>query len=617
MINLRRPRMSLAVGLSILLILFSLVPSSAQRKRPIAPLPPATPSKTQQPVTAGAAATTTQTRPKLLLVIVVDQFRYDYLERFGDLFVTGGIKRLMREGASWADANYDHAPTKTAPGHATIMTGTWPAEHGIIANNWFDRETGQKVGSVSDNATLLLGGREGQKGSSPRRLLASTLGDELRLVTNDRSKVIGISSKSRSAILPAGRHATAAYWFNTDNGHMVSSSYYFNHLPPWVERFNQTRMADKFFGARWERILPEAEYTRRLGPDAQRWENIASPDRDTNTFPHTITGGASAPSRPFYKELDYSPFSNDLLVRFAEQTIEQENLGADDDTDLLSVSFSANDYVGHRFGPYSQEMMDITLRVDRQIAELLDYVEKRVRLQNTLVVFTADHGVAPIPEQAAAVGLPGRRLEQDDVFKIIMAAIRARYARKGEPDTTGDYIQKFQDKSETREGFINNNVYLNFAALKRDHIDAEEFERAVGEAALTVPGIGRYFTRAQLEAGLIPPADPVARRVLHGFNSQRSGDVIIVDQPYSIMFTLPDDDPTDPRSSATHESPYSYDTHVPLIIMGRGLTAGRYAQAATPADIAPTLAFVLGVQSPSSATGRILTEGLSTPNAQR
>jgi len=598
-----RLRSVVACALSLLLVLVSVTQSSAQRRRTIAPR-------------ARAAQSSTQTRPRLVLLIVVDQFRYDYLERFHDLFAQNGIGRLMREGASWANADYDHAPTKTAPGHATIMTGTWPSEHGIIANNWFDRETGKKVKSVSDDSTLLLGGREGEKGSSPRRLLASTLGDELRLATNDRAKVIGISSKSRSAILPAGRHASAAYWFNTDNGRMVSSSYYFNQLPSWVLRFNQTRMADKFFRARWDRLLPEADYTMRLGSDSQPWENIASPDRDTNTFPHTITGGVSEPSKPFYKELDYSPFSNDLLVSFVEQAIASESLGADAITDLLSVSFSANDYVGHRFGPYSHEVLDITLRVDRQIARLLDYVDARVGLSNTLVVFTADHGVAPVPEHAERLGLPGRRLEQDDVFKIIMAHIRERYARQGERDSTDDYIQKFQDKDETKEGFINNNVYLNFAALKRDRVDAAEFERAIGEAAMTVTGTARYFTRAQFEAGMIPPSDPVARRVLHGFNWQRSGDVIILNQPYSILFSLPDDDPTDPRSSTTHESPYAYDTHVPLIIMGRGMKASRYAQAATPADIAPTLALLLGLQAPSNATGRVLNEGLSTPKTK-
>jgi predicted AlkP superfamily pyrophosphatase or phosphodiesterase len=602
---LSRLRRTMAFVLSVLLVLVSVCGASAQqRRRSVAPLESAAPA-------ASRPITNRQARARLVLLIVVDQFRYDYLERFGDLFVRNGIGRLLREGASWADANYDHSPTKTAPGHATIMTGTWPAEHGIIANDWFDRETGKKVASVTDEATTVLGGREGERGQSPRRLLASTLGDELRLATNNRSKVIGISSKSRSAILPAGRHASAAYWFNTNNGRMVSSSYYFDRLPAWVERFNQQGMADKFFGRRWERVLPEAEYTKRLGPDAQTWENIAAPQSDTQTFPHTITGGAAAPSRAFYKELDYSPFSNEMLVAFAEQAIENEGLGADADTDLLSVSFSGNDYVGHRFGPYSHEVMDVALRVDRQIAELLDYVQQRVGLQNTLVVFTADHGVAPIPEHAQSLNLPGRRIQEADIFKTIMEAIRKRYAQKGEADRTGDYIQKFQDLGKSKEGFINNSVYLNLDALRRDHINVEEFERAIGEAAMQMPGTARYFTRAQLEAGAIAPADPVARRVLHSFHPQRSGDVLIVNAPFNVNFGLPDD-PTDPRSSATHESPYSYDTHVPLIIMGRGLTPGRYALAASPADIAPTLSLLLGVQAPSNATGRVLTEALTT-----
>lgn len=180
----------------------------------------------------------------------------------------------MSNGASWTQANFDHMPTYTAPAHATLMTGTWPSEHGIIANNWFDRETGTRVSSVADNSTRLLGGREGERGKSPHRLLASTVGDELRLATNDRSKVIGISVKDRSAILPVGRHANAAYWLSSDNGNFVSSSYYFNSLPAWVERFNQRRMADSFFAKRWDRLLPESEYRRRVGADAQPWENL-------------------------------------------------------------------------------------------------------------------------------------------------------------------------------------------------------------------------------------------------------------------------------------------------------------------------------------------------------
>jgi predicted AlkP superfamily pyrophosphatase or phosphodiesterase len=548
----------------------------------------------------------TSAKPRLVLLIVVDQFRYDYLERFGDLFAANGIKRLMTDGASWSETNYDHTPTYTAPGHATLMTGTWPSENGIVGNNWFERETDRRVSSVTDDETMLLGGREGEKGSSPRRLLASTLGDELRFTTNDRSKVIGISVKNRSAILPAGRRANAAYWFSGNTGNMVSSTYYFNRLPAWVERFNERRMADKFYGERWDRLLPEALYQRRAGADAPAWEDIDTA-KDTNTFPHIVKGGASAAnSKAFYRALEYSPFTNDLLVAFAKQAILNEQLGADDDTDILSVSFSANDYVGHRFGPYSQEAMDVTLRVDRQIAELFEEVNARVGLQNTVVVFTADHGVAPIPEHAAATNLPGRRIKQADVLKVIKAAIKEQYGRKRDAE---DYIRTFKYNNEDRQGFINGNIYFDMAALKRDGIAADELARVVGEAALSVAGTARYFTRAQLAAGSISPFDSLARRVLHGFHVQRSGDVIIIYQPYSIMSGEPDD-PTDPRDAATHGSPYSYDTHVPLIIMSSRMKAGRYIEAATPADIAPTLASILGVQAPSSATGRVLSEGI-------
>lgn len=549
--------------------------------------------------------TALQQRPRLVLLIVVDQFRYDYLERFGDLFAANGIKRLMREGANWTEANYDHAPTYTAPGHAALMTGTWGSENGIVANNWFERETGRRVSSVTDEATMLLGGREGERGSSPRRLLSSTLGDEMRLATNDRSKVIGISLKNRSAILPAGRRANAAYWFNVNTGNMVSSTYYFKSLPAWAERFNGARAIDKFYGARWDRLLPEAEYQKRAGADAPVWEDIDTA-KDTNTFPHTITGGASAPGRVFYKALDYTPFSNELLLEFTKQALVNEKLGADEDTDFLSVSFSGNDYVGHRFGPYSHEAMDVTLRVDRQIAALLEEVNARVGLQNTIVVFTADHGVAPIPEHAAAINLPGRRIKKDEVFKQIAAAIKERYGNKRDFD---DYLQKFKYNNGERDGFINGNFYFNMAALKRDGIEAEEFARTVGEAALRVAGTARYFTRAQLEASNAPDSDPVMRRVRHGFHPLRSGDLIVVYQPYSIFFGEPDD-PSDPRDGATHGSPYSYDTHVPLIIMGGGAQAGRYAERASPADIAPTLAHLLSVQAPSSTTGRVLLEGL-------
>ncbi|HVF41789.1 MAG TPA: alkaline phosphatase family protein [Pyrinomonadaceae bacterium] len=584
----------------------------------------ATPPQGATQARRGAAAATDQTaarrsapaaaaRPRLVLLVVVDQFRADYLERFGDLFAQNGLRRLMTRGARWTNANYDHMPTYTAPGHATTMTGTYPAENGIIANDWYDREVGCVVSNVNDpedkfapdcrpaqSRWKLFFGGANERASSPRRMTASTLGDELRLSTNDRAKVVGISVKDRSAILPSGRHASAAYWFSTSTGSMVTTDYYFTEPPAWVKNFNDARPADKFFGRKWEYALgSDAEYVRRQGADAPAWENIGNAPGDTNKFPHTVTGGAGAPSTAFYTALDYTPFSNDLLLDFAEAAIDNEGLGADETTDVLTVSFSANDYVGHRYGPYSHEAMDAALRVDVQIGALLDFVDKKIGLQNTLVAFTADHGVAPIPEHAAALGLPGGRIPNADIMSAVRNAVRARFGKAGDKDTTADYVVNTILNGYST--FMNGNVFFNTAALKRDGVERAEAERAACEGALTVPGISRCFTRTQLEAGNIPASDAIARRVLHGFSQRRSGDIVLLQEPFKY---LGDGIP------ATHGSPYSYDTHVPLIIMGAGVAPGDYNQPSTPADLAPTLATLLRVQPPSNATGRVLLEAL-------
>jgi predicted AlkP superfamily pyrophosphatase or phosphodiesterase len=524
-----------------------------------------------------------------VLLVVVDQFRYDYLERFGDLFAAGGLRRLLREGASWTEANYDHVPTETAPGHATLMTGAWPAETGIIANDWYDRETNRRVNNVLDESVRLIGGAPGERASSPRSLLVSTVGDELKLATGGRSKVVGVSFKDRSAILPAGRMADAAYWYSWQTGQFVSSSYYFDRLPDWASAFNAARPADKFFGQTWDRLLDRAEYERRAGADDVPWEK--GDGRTPTTLPQRVTGGLRAPGPDFYNELGVSPFSNDLLLAFAEQAIAGEHLGEDADTDLFTISFSANDLVGHRYGPYSHESMDITLRVDRQIEQLLSYVDARVGLRNTLVIFTADHGVAPYPDYAARMRLPGGYIPIKDLLTAANNRLSVRFG-KGDKEKTADYLLTF-DKGQ---------FYFNRAALDRDGVRQEEAERVVGEAALTVPGVSRFFTRTQLVSGAVSPADAVARRVLHGFNPRRSGDVVIIQEPFKYM--------TESTNSAAHGTPYSYDTHVPLVIAGAGVAPGRYAEAATPADIAPTVARLLRVQPPSNAVGRVLAEAL-------
>lgn len=585
-------------------------------------------------------------RPRLVLVIVVDQFRYDYLTRFRDLFATGGFKRLMRDGAHWTNANYPFTPTKTAPGHTAIMSGAPPSVSGIAANEWIERETAKKVTSVGDSSAKLLGGGRREGGESPRRLLASTLGDELRRATGKRAKVIGISGKPRAAILPVGRLANAAYWLSSSSGNLVSSDYYFPELPDWVRDFNRTQPLHKYFGARWERLLPESEYLKYAGADSPPWERVNTLG-DTNVFPHTITGGAKQPGDAFYDALDHSPFINEELASFAKLAIEKEQLGADEVTDLLSVSFSGNDYVGHRYGPQSQEVMDMALRVDRQITALLDFVDARIGLKNTLVIFSSDHGVAPLLGQSAARGVVPTEIRNADVIKAIRAAIGSVATGSGsqlaKPASIAsvkseDYIFKYREGSALKDGIINGNVYFDLEALKRAGVSLDQITRVAGEAALKVPGIARYFTRSQLErcrsscprcetdepglrtnqrvslaklrrtgVSVLPCSDlrdPVGQRVLRGFDPKLSGDLILVQKPFLYL--------ADSFGTANHGSPYSYDTHVPVMIMGQGFKPGHYPGPATPLDIAPTVATVLGIATPSKSQGRILREALTT-----
>ena len=564
------------------------------------------------------------TRPRLVLVIVADQFRYDYLTRFGPLFGKGGFRRLLNHGASWTNANFDYVPTKTAPGHTAIATGAPPGVTGIIANEWIERSTATKVTSVGDPTARVVGG-ENETPNSPRRLLASTVGDELRIALGDQVKVIGVSDKPRAAILPAGKRANAAYWLGSRSGNIISSDYYFKQLPAWVEAFNRTRPLDKYFGARWERLLPEREYLKRAGPDSPPWEVIGHAPGFTNAFPHIVTGGELRPGYQFYDALDHSPFVNDVIVSMAEQAIVHEKLGEDEITDLLSVSLSGTDHVGHRFGPISQELMDTVLRLDRQLARLLDFVDARVGLKNTLVAFSSDHGVAPLWQYSETKGGLGRtRITNAEVMQAIREAIKARYGEKR------DYIFQYKEGDQFKDAVINGNVYFNLDALARDRVSLDEITKTAGDAVAKLPGIAGFYTRSQLEncrlqskngmpisrsgassnstfnrhARPAAPclADSIGSRVLRGFDPERNGDLIIVQKQYYYI-----GDSSDPTSHAT---PYPYDTHVPVILMGRGVKPGMYQRPATPADIAPTLSLLLGIKPPDRSQARVLREAL-------
>ncbi|HXU35365.1 MAG TPA: alkaline phosphatase family protein [Blastocatellia bacterium] len=543
------------------------------------------PSAAQKQNNRGSAQRAATNKTKLVLVIVVDQFRYDYLERFGDLFGNGGFKRLMSQGAFFTNANYDYVPTFTACGHAAIFTGSIPAQNGIVGNAFFDRDIGKVRAMVTDEAAHLVtsaGVSQRAGAPSPRDLVGTTIGDQMRLATNFQAKVVTASLKDRSAVLPGGQRPNGAYWYSDATGEFVSSDYYSKELPAWVRKFDAGKGADKYFGTKWERVLPPEAYKRAQA------ENL--PVQKTalgSKFPYVVTGGDEKPGPKFYGALTYSPFGSEYLEEFGKTAIDAESLGADEFPDLFSISFSSPDLTGHFYGPDSQEIVDTYVRLDRVIADLLSFIDKRVGLANTLIAVTGDHGVLPLPEYLKSKGYDSGRLNGREV---IDAANKALGARFGE----GKWII----------GFVNDQLYLDQKLIAEKKASAAEAERLAGEAALSVSGVLNYFTRTQIMEGRVP-AGPVARRVTNGFYPKRSGDVWLITKP--LYFFSEGEIPT------THGSPYNYDTHVPIILVGAGVLPGRYNAACSPSDIAPTLAALLAVEQPASRTGRILIEALAEP----
>jgi|SRR5579872_2116324 len=492
-------------------------------------------------------------KPKLVVALAVDQFRYDYSTRFRADY-HAGIARLLEHGAVFTDARYVQFPTVTAIGHSTFMTGATPSVSGIIGNEWFDRGTNRPVTSVSDATTLLLGGAPKATGSSPNRLLVSTFSDELKMAGKS-GKVIGISIKDRSSILPSGHMADAAYWFDNDSNHFVSSSYYMKELPPWVAQVNHDGLIRKYLGATWSAV------------DAKPGDKPFC----------SMTAGTEL---RFCGPIEPTAFGNELLEDFAEKAIEHEALGTHQGTDVLALSFSANDYVGHALGPDAPEVRDISIRTDQLIGKLLDFIDARVGAGNTLVVFTADHGVAPVPEVNRARKMPGGRLDSAVISQAIGNALSSKFGK-------GDWF--VADNS----GFF----YLNYETVKKNNADASEVRRFAAETARGLPHIARAYTSDELLRGQgAASGDFVGRAVQFGFYGARSGDLVVVPEPY-YMFSA---------QGTTHAAPFSYDTHVPLIFYGTGIHAGIHHEPVTVNDVAPTLAAIFEVETPSGSSGRIL-----------
>lgn len=492
-------------------------------------------------------------KPKLVVAIAVDQFRYDYLTRFRGEY-KAGLARLLERGAVFTNAFYEHFPTVTAIGHSTYLTGATPSISGIVGNEWFDRESGKQVSSVSDDRSPLLGADAGRRGSSAHRLLVSTVGDELKMA-NGTSKVIGISSKDRSAILPAGRMADGAFWFDTASGNFVSSTFYFPSFPEWAAKFNSSRAADQWTGKQWT-------------PVAQ------------NVGDKAFAALSAKADKGYFDVLDRSPYGNDLLELFAEAAIEGEQLGADDVTDILTISFSANDRVGHSLGPDSPQVHDISVQTDRVIGKLIDFVEKRVGGGNFLVILTADHGVAPLPEVMAQRRMPGGRMPEGVVLNTIQSVLSQKFG-------SGDWLA----------GKSGPAPYFNYNLIREKNLNHEEVENVAAAAVRALPHIYRVYTRTQLRNGNVLD-DMIDRRVRAGFHAERGSDLFVVSDPYWLFESR----------GTSHGTPYNYDAHVPIVFMGAGIKPGRYHMRVAVNDIAPTLATFLDVETPSGAVGRVLYE---------
>ena len=486
--------------------------------------------------------------PKLVVAIVIDQFRYDYLSKYQSEY-TGGLKRMLDQGAVFTNAYYQHVPTVTAVGHSTFLSGATPALSGIIGNDWFDRVENKRVTSVTPPPGSKGGkmvGAEGQ-GSTPERLIQSTVGDELKL-SGKGGKVVSVSLKDRSAILLGGHMADGAYWFDDGSGNFVSSTYYFptSELPAWASELNRSRPGDQYAGREW------------LGHKA--------PTR---------------PGRTLYADLAASPWSNELIQTASLAALKAEKLGTGNKIDLLAVSYSGNDYVGHRYGPEADESHDMAIRVDKLIGDLLRAAELQAGAGRVLFVLSADHGVSPVPERNMERKLPGGRTDATAARQAVERALTARFG-------AGTWV-----RDSTESGY-----YLSPNPIPGRTLDRGDVERVAAEALRAQPHVFRVYTRTQLLNGAAE-MDTVGIRVRNGFNEIRSPDLVVLYDPYFLGGG---------PGGTTHGAPFTYDTHVPVMFLSPLVKPGRYNFNIAVNDIAPTLATLLDIEPPSGNVGRALHE---------
>lgn len=507
----------------------------------------------------------TPEKPKLIVGIVVDQMRFDYLYRYYAKYSKGGFKRLMSEGYNCKNNHYSYVPTYTGPGHASIYTGSVPAINGIAGNDWYDRDAKKSVYCAEDTTVSTVGSTSKAGLMSPRNLLVTTITDQLRLSTNFGSKVIGISQKDRGSILPAGHTANASYWFDSASGNWITSTYYMKELPSWVKSVNDKRPADQYLKQPWTTLLPITEYTESTS-DNQPYER-ALPGEEAPVFPHKIAN---------YEVLRTSPGGNTITKDFAIEALKSEQLGKGKFTDFLAVSFSSTDYVGHSFGPNSIEAEDTYLRLDKDIEQLLTYLDSYLGKENVLVFLSADHGVANVAGFNQSVNIPAGMQDDRKIGKALDTHLKEKLGE-------GKWI----------EYAINDQVYFNNELLASKGIKYETIFELTKAFIMQLDGVSNVVDLHNLSANLVP--DYQLSKIKNGMNVKRSGDVYVMKKPNWMSGSS--------MQGTTHGSIYNNDTHVPLLWYGWKVQPKYTTQRTEIVDIAATLAALLDIQEPNGSVG--------------
>lgn len=517
---------------------------------------------------------TIQAPPKLIVGIVVDQMRYDYLTRFYDKYGDGGFKRMMNEGFNCKNNHFNYVPTYTAPGHTSVYTGTTPKYHGIIGNNWYDKEIKSSVYCAGDDSVESVGTEHKAGQMSPHRMKTTTFADENRLFTQMRGKTIGIALKDRGAILPAGHTANAAYWFHgADEGRWISSTFYMAELPKWVQNFNNSNQVKSYF-KEWNTLYDISTYTESA-PDHNTFEG-GFKGKETATFPYDL--GALKDQNGGYEILKATPFGNNITTDFALAAIEGEALGQDEFTDVLTISYSSPDYVGHNFGVSSKEVQDTYLRLDKDLERLFKGLDAKVGKGNYTVFLTADHAAVEVPSYLKSLKIPAGYFDSRAFREKVYAFMKTTFKA-----------------DELIENISNNQIFLNRSKLYEMGLKLEDVQQTIINEIITYEHIDKAYSGMSMTQTSFTTG--IEELIQNGFNQKRSGDVIYVYDPAVLSYSL---------TGSSHGASFNYDTHVPLLLFGNGIKHGQSLKKTHITDIAPTISAILGISFPNAATGQPL-----------